>query len=114
MSVGPFSSPNGTKPPWLIIQEISLLPMQAPPVIVEGLWRQQEVLLLGGHAKSWKSWAQMDLMFCIANGLGWLSWPNVVQGQVLHIDLELFDAEIRKRFELIHSCYGEGSLENID
>src|ERR1700739_3902067 len=98
MSVGPFSSPNGTKPPWLIIQEISLLPMQAPPIIVDGLWRQQEVLLLGGHAKSWKSWAQMDLMFCISNHLGWLVWPKTYGGKVLHIDMELFATEIRRRY----------------
>jgi hypothetical protein len=84
------------------------------PIIIENLWRQQEILLLGGHAKSWKSWAQMDLMFCIANGFGWLAWPNVTQGLVLHIDLELFDFEIRKRFELIHDSYETGSLDNID
>src|SRR5215472_4202023 len=89
------SSQNGEKPDWLAITKISELTVNAPPIIVGNLWRQQEVLLLGGHSKSWKSWAQMDLMFCIANGFGWLTWPDITQGPILHIDLELFDFEIR-------------------
>lgn len=83
-------------------------------IIADGLWAKGEVLLLGGHAKSWKSWAQMDLNYCIANGLGWLAWSNVKPGKVLHIDLELRENEIDLRFELIQNSYGEGSLSNID
>jgi len=108
------NSSNGEKPLWLAITKISELTVNAPPVIVKNLWRQQEVLLLGGHSKSWKSWAQMDLMFCISNGLGWLTWPQITKGPVLHIDLELFDFEIRKRFEQIRDSYEYGSLDNID
>ena len=101
-------------PPWAEIKPVSQLANEPPPVIIEGLWRRQEVLLIGGHSKSWKSWGQMDLMFCVANGFAWLAWPNADPGKVLHIDLELFDFEIRKRFELIQDSYGCGSLENID
>ena len=85
-----------------------------PPVIIEGLWRKEEVLLLGGNAKSWKSWALMDLMFCISNGLGWLRWPDAQPGKVLVIDMELFEGEIRKRFEMIRESYGIGDLRNIE
>lgn len=84
-----------------------------PPVVVDGLLYQGEVLLVGGHSKSWKSWAVFDLLYCIANGLPWLIWPTV-QGKVIHIDLELMPAAIRYRFELIRDSYGIGSLDNID
>src|SRR5215475_12586463 len=100
--IDPFAKvvSNGQKPSWFAIHKINNLPMNGGEIILGNLWRRQEVLLLGGHAKSWKSWAQMDLMFCIANGFGWLVWsPGNSGGQVLHIDLELFDFEIRKRFE---------------
>lgn len=96
------------------ICKINDLPSTATPVIVEGLWRRQEILLLGGHAKSWKSWAQMDLSYCIANGLPWLIWDKIDRSSVLHIDLELFDFEIRKRFEVIQASHGAGSLNSID
>ena len=108
------SGTNGEKPVWFKGIKIPALNMNFAPLIVDNLWRQQEVLLLGGHSKSWKSWAQMDLMYCISNGFGWLSWPNIVQGPVLHIDLELFDFEIRRRFEAIHDSYTGGTLENIE
>jgi hypothetical protein len=110
--------PDVDAPPKLLLCE-SITPLSqmnghAPPVIIEGLWRQQEVLLLGGHSKSWKSWALMDLMFCIANSMPWLVWSKTFGGNVLHIDLELFPAAIRERYADIQASYGQGSLDNID
>lgn len=109
----PFQLPP--RPEWLdrirIINEPQ--PIQREDTIVGGLWAKGEVLLLGGHAKSWKSWAQMDLNYCIANGFGWLAWPEVNQGNVLHIDLELRPDDIDRRFAAIAASYGIGSLRNI-
>jgi len=99
---------------WDAIKPVATLAEPEPPVIIDGLWRKEEVLLLGGHSKSWKSWAQMDLMFCISNNLGWLVWPKTFGGKVLHIDLELFSAEIKRRYELIGESYGKGNLDNIE
>jgi len=99
---------------WEGIKPLNQMNGEAPPVILDGLWRQEEVLLLGGHSKSWKSWAQMDLMFAIANNFGWLVWPRVNGGRVLHIDLELFPHEIRHRYDLIAESYQRGTLANID
>ena len=100
-------------PKWAI-EPAATLPLSGSQAIVHGLWRREEVLLLGGHAKSWKSWAQMDLMYCISNGFSWLSWDRVSQGKVLHIDLELFRDEIAKRYQAIQQAYGEGNIDNID
>lgn len=99
---------------WEGICRLAEMNGQAPPVIIEGLWRIEEVLLLGGHSKSWKSFAQMDLMYCIANSFAWLAWPPAYGGRVLHIDLELFSHAIRKRYEDIRASYGAGSIDNID
>jgi hypothetical protein len=101
-------------PHWDAIKPVDKVDGQPPSVIIDGLWRREEVLLLGGHAKSWKSWAQMDLMFCISNHLGWLVWPKTFGGKVLHIDMELFATEIRHRYELIGESYGTGNLNNIE
>ena len=101
-------------PVWEAIKALNQMNGQAPPVIINGLWRQEEIILLGGHSKSWKSWAQMDLMFCLANSFGWLVWPKTCGGRVLHIDLELFSTEIRARYELIRQSYEGGNLDNID
>lgn len=100
-------------PNWAI-EPAATLPLQGSQAIVHGLWRREEVLLLGGHAKSWKSYAQMDLMYCISNGFSWLAWDRVSQGKVLHIDLELFRDEIAKRYQAIGQAYGNGNIDNID
>jgi hypothetical protein len=109
----PLALPAKT-PHWDAIKPVEKVDEQPPLVIIDGLWRREEVLLLGGHAKSWKSWAQMDLMFCIANNLGWLVWPKTNGGKVLHIDCELFATEIKRRYELIAESYGTGDLKNIE
>jgi hypothetical protein len=102
-------------PPWFKIQSTLDLPTEKQPVIIEGLWRQGEVLLLGSHAKSWKSWNLMDLFFCVANGMPYLIWnKGTHSGKVLYIDMELTQATIRERFESIQASYGVGNLANID
>ena len=89
-------------PPWFKVQNTCELPTQKEPVIIEGLWRQGEVLLLGSHAKSFKSWNLMDLFFCVTNGLPYLIWDKgTTAGRVLYIDMELTKATVRERFEKI-------------
>jgi hypothetical protein len=89
------------------------LPLSKPPTMIEGLLRQEEILLMGGQAKRWKSWARLDLLYCVANGMPWFGFPTA-QARVLHIDLELHGASIRERLELIRDSYGQGSCANID
>ena len=101
-------------PKWFKIRQVGDLPKEPTPTIIPNLWRQQEVLLIGSHAKSWKSWNLMDLMFTIANGFPWLAWSNATPGRILYIDLELSEAEIRNRFEWIRDSYGIGTLDLID
>lgn len=85
-------------------------------VVIEGLLRKTELLLIGGSSKRFKSWAMLDLIYCISNGFSWLKFPTH-QGIVIHFDLELHQATIRERLELIHSSYCragfKGSLEHL-
>ena len=81
-----------------------------PPVIIEGLFRQTEIILMGGQAKRWKSWARADMLYCIANGFKWLKFP-CHQGLVIHFDLELLEADLRWRFEQIHQSYCQEGLK---
>ena len=102
--------------PSFAIQRIDDLPDKMPPTIIEGLLRQEEIILIGGHSKSWKSWALLDLLFCTANGFPWLRFPTV-KGLVVHFDLELLGADLRRRFELIRESYAKeglkGNFENL-
>lgn len=100
----------------LSVKEFSGEPPKYPPVVIEGLLRQKEMLLMGGQAKKWKSWARADMLYCIGNGFRWLKFPTH-QGMVVHFDLELLEADLRWRFEQIHQSYSQegfkGSLDNL-
>lgn len=108
----------GHEPPKLQLQirAVQELCEAYPPAIIEGLLRQTEILLMGGQAKRWKSWARLDMLYCVANGFRWLRFP-CCQAKVIHFDLELLEADLRHRFELIHQSYAEeglkGSFENL-
>jgi hypothetical protein len=96
----------------LLIQPVEELPAQMPPVLIDRLLRQQEILLMGGQAKRWKSWARLDLLYCVANGMPWLIF-DTAQARAVHLDLELHAASVRKRFELIRDSYGQGDFSNL-
>jgi hypothetical protein len=96
----------------LKIQSIEELPETLPPVLIDRLLRKEEILLMGGQAKRWKSWARLDLLYCVANGMPWLEF-DTVRAKALHLDLELHAASVRKRFELIRDSYGQGDFSNL-
>jgi hypothetical protein len=87
-----------------------------PPVLIDGLLRQQELFLMGGEAKHYKSWARIDMLYCIGNGFDWLGF-KCHQGCVFHLDFECFKADVWHRFNQVHQSYCaagfKGSLDNI-
>ena len=89
---------------------------QYSDVLIEGVLRRTELLLLGGSAKRMKSWTMLDLLYCIISGFTWLRFP-CHKGVVIHFDLELHEASLRERLELIHSSYCQagfsGTLEGM-
>jgi hypothetical protein len=94
------------------VQTLDSFPDKMPQVVIKGLLRKLEMMLIGGHAKSWKSWALLDLLYCVANGLPWFMFPTL-KGTVLHIDLELLEADLKYRFRAIQQSYGEGDFANL-
>lgn len=100
----------------LPVKEFKGEPPSYPPVVIEGLLRQTEILLMGGQAKKYKSWARADMLYCVGNGFKWLNFPTH-QGMVIHLDLELLEADLRWRFDQIHQSYCQeglkGTLENL-
>jgi hypothetical protein len=88
-----------------------------PAVLIEGLLRSKELILMGGEAKEYKSWARIDMLYCITNGLPWLGFATVT-GRVFHLDFECFKADLWQRFNLVHQSYCQdgckGSLANIE
>jgi AAA domain len=88
------------------------LPSEKPPVVIEGLLRQEEILLMGGQAKRWKSWGRLDMLYCVANGMPWLGFETV-KHPVIHVDLEMHAATLRERLELISQSYGKGHCRDI-
>lgn len=96
------------------VSEMAHIPY--PDVVIEGLLRKKEILLMGGSSKAWKSWARMDLLYCASNGFDWFGFKTH-KGLVLHIDLELLSADIFWRFNQIHQNYCErglhGCLDNV-
>jgi hypothetical protein len=96
----------------LKIQSVDQLPNEFPPVIIDGLLRKREILLMGGKAKRQKSWARLDLLYCVANGMPWLGLETT-RSKVIHLDFESHSASLRNRFELIRDSYGKGDFANL-
>jgi hypothetical protein len=94
----------------------ALMPINYAPVVIEGLLRQGEIMLMGGEAKRWKSWARLDMLYCIANGFDWLGF-KCHKALVAHYDLELTAPDLRHRLMAIHDSYTlqglRGSVDNI-
>jgi len=94
----------------IVIQLLAEMPEFHPPVVIEHLLRRGDLLLVGGKSKRWKSWARMDLLYCIANGFDWLGF-KCHKGLVVHFDLELDPSDVRSRFETIHNAYCQAGFK---
>lgn len=102
------------QPKAIVLQLFTDMPLNHLPVVIDGLLRQGDLLLVGGKSKRWKSWARMDLLYCMANGFDWLGF-KCHKGLVVHFDLELHAADVRHRFDQIHQSYcNEGLRGNFD
>lgn len=98
----------------IILKLLTEMPVSHAPIVIEGLLRRGDLLLVGGKSKRWKSWARMDLLYCIANGFEWLGF-KCHQGLVIHFDLELHASDVRARFEAIHQSYCQNGFKgNFD
>jgi AAA domain len=101
------------KPPaWIKRKCISELTTIQPDQILRGiLYRGCKLILMAG-SKSFKTWALMDIAYCVANGLLW--WGvHTKQCPVIYLDFELLDYDFRWRLEQIQKAYGMGDIDAV-
>ena len=81
--------------------------------LVEGLWEEEGVGILGGAPKSCKSWLALDLAFSVATGTPALGKYEVkAPGPVLIFAAEDQPQRVRSRLEGLAACRGQ-NLERI-
>ena len=90
------------------------LPELSPPLI-DGVLRQGHKMLIAGPSKAGKSFMQIEMCICIAEGKKWLRWP-CTKGKVLYVNLELDRASCLHRFKDVYQAMGllPQNLKNID
>ena len=85
------------------------------PELIGGILRNGHKMLIAGPSKAGKSFLQIELAICIAEGVKWLG-HQCTQGRVLYVNLELDRASCLHRF---YDVYKEMQLppvhrQNID
>jgi len=83
-----------------------------PPELVEGLFRREEKVLIGGRAKAMKSWAAIDLAISVSEGKPFWNLTTM-KGKVLIINLELMEGTLKRRLKIISEARKEEKLPNI-
>jgi RecA-family ATPase len=99
---------------WLKPKLVSELTTVQPEQILRGILYQRCKLALMGGSKSFKTWVQMDIAYCVANGL--LFWGvHTKKCPVVYLDFELLDYDFRWRMEQIAAAYkAQGYAGKID
>jgi len=75
-------------------------------------WLVQDVIREGsfnsiiGAAKAGKSQCAMQLSFCLKNGIQFMDTFDVQKSEVLYVDFELEDYEIKRRYDMLREHYG--------
>ena len=85
------------------------------PSLIGGVLRQGHKMLLAGPSKAGKSYALIELVIAIAEGLSWLGF-DCAKGKVLYVNLELDRASCLHRFRDVYDRLGwkPAGLRNID
>ena len=76
-----------------------------PLELVEGLFRKEEKVLIGGRSKAMKSWAAIDLAISVSEGIPFWNLTTM-KGKVLIINLELMEGTLKRRLEIISKARG--------
>ena len=85
------------------------------PELIAGILREGHKMLLSGPSKAGKSYLQINLVICIAEGLPWLG-RQCERGRILYVNLELDRASCLHRFRDVYTALEitPHHLENID
>lgn len=93
--------------------DVSSMVSRAPehaPAIIDGLFREREVVNVVAAPKTGKSWLVMGMALSIALGKKWLDFKTK-QGNVYMIDNELHETAFSQRLRASLECYGISPAE---
>jgi hypothetical protein len=105
--------PPGAKdqlPPFQYIGDLLAEDLPEPPVLVEGVLHQGELMMAGGTAKSRKTWTFIDMAICVATGNPWWDFPTT-QGLVVYLDFELQRWAFSKRVNDVLEAKDDDGLD---
>lgn len=83
-----------------------------PLELVEGLFRKEEKVLIGGRSKSMKSWAAIDLAISVSEGKPFWNLTTM-KGKVLIINLELMEGTLKRRLTIISKARKVDKIPNV-
>lgn len=76
-----------------------------PSELIEGILHKCSKMVLGGGAKSFKTWSLLDLAVSVSVGIPWLKWETR-RGRVLFLNFEIQSTFIRQRLNMIANAKG--------
>jgi hypothetical protein len=76
-----------------------------PVETIVGLLHRQQLMMISGGSKSYKSWLLLQLCICVAMGAKSLHF-DVNKGKVLYINFKLLEAEARRKLGQIARALG--------
>jgi hypothetical protein len=89
---------------WLKPKKVSDMTTVQPAQVIRGMLYKGCKLALMGGSKSYKTWTEMDMSYCVANGFRW--WGvTTTKGPVVYLDFELLEYDFRWRMEQIHLAH---------
>jgi hypothetical protein len=97
---------------WLQPRATSFLTTIQPDEILRGILYKGCKGILTGGSKSYKTWALMDIAYCVGNGLLWWG-THTLQCPVTYLDFEHIDYDFRWRMEQIAAAHGKGSIDAV-
>lgn len=104
-------------PPILNFWEQIQNPPELSPELISGVLREGNKMIITGESKAGKTCLSQNLAVCIAEGKPWLGKFQCQQGKVLYMNLEVEEASLFHRFELLYKEMGlsftEKSCSNI-
>ena len=93
-------------PPFQYVGELISEALPEPPVLLQGILHQGEVMMMGGTAKSRKTWSFIDMGICVATGNPWWGF-DTTQGLVVYLDFELERWAFSKRVDAVLEAKAE-------
>lgn len=111
-----ISKPEGFDrlPPIKSLAELSKRPPKLAPILIDGILRKGNKMIINGDSKSGKTCFAEGLAVSIASGLKWLNRFQCKQGKVLYLNFEVQGSSMYHRFMKIYDKLKLKPSENLE